>query len=154
MYMEKRKPTTGSLVWHLAMRWRGEVDRTIAHLGLTHAQYSVLASLHGMSKEGHVPTQRELADVTRLQVVYMSKLLRSLEEDGYVSRTPDPVDSRALRLSLTEKGRTTIVQARALVRALDDRLTTPIGGPAGKQAHDLAATLKLLIDDYDAKGNR
>lgn len=45
--------TTGSLVWHLGLRWRAGVDRAIAHLGgLTHAQYSVLASLHGLVSAG------------------------------------------------------------------------------------------------------
>lgn len=152
--MKKQHPTTGSLVWHLALRWRSEVDRTIAHLGLTHAQYSTLASLHAMSEKGQVPTQRELADATRLQVIYISKLIRSLEKAGYVERVPDALDSRALRLSLTQKGRTTIVAARTLVRALDDQLTAPIGGRDGERTSALATTLQLLIDHHDMSGDR
>lgn len=152
--MEKRRITTGSLVWHLALRWRGEVDRTIAHLGLTHAQYSALATLHGMSENGQIPTQRELADATRLQVIYISKLVRSLETDGFVSRTPDAVDSRALRLTLTEVGRNTIIEARGLVGELDKRLTSAIGGPESKRAAELSDVLQHLIDDFDNNGER
>jgi DNA-binding MarR family transcriptional regulator len=130
------------------------VDRTIAHLGLTHAHYSALATLHGMSEDGQIPTQRELADATRLQVIYISKLVRSLETDGFVTRTPDLVDSRALRLTLTEVGRNTIVEARGLVGELDKRLTTAVGGPGSKRVAELSAVLQLLIDDFDQHGGR
>ena len=56
------EPTPGYLVWRLSMKWRVAVDRAVAPLGLTHAQYVLLASLYGMEREGRRPTQRELAD--------------------------------------------------------------------------------------------
>ncbi|GHI03432.1 hypothetical protein Scel_17530 [Streptomyces cellostaticus] len=40
--------TPGFLVWRLSMKWRVAVDRAVAPLGLTHAQYSLVASLYGM----------------------------------------------------------------------------------------------------------
>lgn len=43
-------PTPGFLVWRLANKWRVAVDRAMAPLGLTHAQYSLVASLHGMQR--------------------------------------------------------------------------------------------------------
>lgn len=49
--------------------------------------------------------QLELVKLTRLKAPTVSVLLRRLEEEGYVTRTPDPVDRRAVRVSLTEKGR-------------------------------------------------
>lgn len=138
--------TTGSLVWHLAMKWRAEVDRAINHLGLTHAEYSALASLHSLVSNGSAPTQRELADYTGLQAIYISKLVRSLEADAYILRTGDPVDTRAYRLALTDTGHATITAARDIVRELDRRLTEPLGGPEGKETRNLAAMLSLLLD--------
>ncbi len=45
--------TTGSLVWHLGLRWRaGGLTERSRTWGLTHAQYSVLASLHGLVSAG------------------------------------------------------------------------------------------------------
>jgi DNA-binding MarR family transcriptional regulator len=131
------------------MRWRAEVDRAVATFKLTHAQYSALASLHAMTEHGEPPTQRELADYTTLQPIYVSKLVRTLEADGYLTRQVDSRDSRAVRLTLTESGRETIVAAREVVRALDGKLTVPIGGPDGARTRELVATLRLLIDHHD-----
>ena len=49
--------TPGFLVWRLSMKWRVAVDRAVAPLGLTHAQYSLVASLHGMQRAGLRPSQ-------------------------------------------------------------------------------------------------
>jgi hypothetical protein len=45
-------PTTGYLLWRLTTKLRAAVDRALAPLGLTHAQYSLLASLYGYSLSG------------------------------------------------------------------------------------------------------
>ena len=55
-------PTPGYLVWRLSTRWRVAVDRALAPLGLTHAQYSVLASLLELRSGGVRPSQRALAE--------------------------------------------------------------------------------------------
>jgi MarR family transcriptional regulator, organic hydroperoxide resistance regulator len=70
------EPTPGHLVWRLSMKWRAAVDRALAPLGLTHAQYVLLASLYGMERDGQRPTRRER----------------------------DPADTRAVRLALTGRG--------------------------------------------------
>ena len=57
-------PTTGYLLWRLTTKLRTAVDRLLAPLGLTHAQYTLLASLYGFSHTGAQPSQRELADWT------------------------------------------------------------------------------------------
>ena len=38
-------PTPGFLMWRLTMKWQAAVDRAVSAFGLTHAQYSLLASL-------------------------------------------------------------------------------------------------------------
>ncbi|MBQ9098682.1 MAG: winged helix DNA-binding protein [Clostridia bacterium] len=50
-------------------------------------------------------TQLELVRLTRLKAPTVSVLLRRMEAEGYVTRTPDEEDRRAVRVSLTEKGR-------------------------------------------------
>ncbi|CAM5250393.1 hypothetical protein SGRIM128S_08933 [Streptomyces griseomycini] len=83
--------TPGFLVWRLSMKWRVAVDRAVAPLGLTHAQYSVVATLHGMRRSGERPSQRRLADHTGLEPLYVSKLARALEAAGLLERTRTPV---------------------------------------------------------------
>jgi DNA-binding MarR family transcriptional regulator len=145
-------PTIGSLVWHLAMRWRNEVDRAVAPFALTHAQYSVLSSLAVLSDGGNEPTQRMLADFTRLQAIYISRIVQALEAAGHIVRRPDKDDSRAFRLTLTPAGEATITEARKIVRALDERLTRVIGGSSGARANQLRKLLGNLIDHVDQPG--
>jgi len=138
--------TPGHLVWRLSMKWRVAVDRALAPRGLTHAQYVMLASLYGLERDGRVPSQRELADHTGLEALYVSKLARSLDADGLMQRTRDAVDTRTMRLELTAKGRETIEPAIAEVAALLDKLLAPLGGRRGARTKSFVRDLTELLD--------
>jgi DNA-binding MarR family transcriptional regulator len=139
-------PTPGALVWRLAMKWRAAVDRAVAPLGLTHAQYSLLGSLSRMVRDGRRPSQRELADYAGLETIYVSKLARTLEQSGFIVRAGNPTDTRAVQLDLTPVGRKKIEQALAVVRDLMEELTEPIGGTTSDQARAFTETLHTLLD--------
>lgn len=145
MYIIYMGPTTGYLIWRTAMKWRTAVDRALAPLGLTHAQFSVLGSLSGLSRQGRQPSQRELADVTGLEPIYVSKLVRALEKAGIVRRPVDPRDPRAVRLHLTEHGHQVAAEAIERVHATHRKLTEPIGGPDGERDRWLRKTLHALL---------
>ncbi|WP_328998178.1 winged helix DNA-binding protein [Kribbella sp. NBC_00709] len=138
--------TPGHLVWRLSMKWRVAVDRALAPRGLTHAQYVMLASLYGLERDGRVPSQRELADHTGLEALYVSKLARSLDADGLIQRTRDAVDTRTMRLELTAKGRETVQPAIAEVAALLDKLLAPLGGRRGARTKGFVRDLTELLD--------
>ena len=139
-------PTPGYLVWRLANKWRTAVDQALAPLDLTHAQYVVLASLSGMERSGRQPSQRELADHTGLEALYVSKLARSLEAAGLVGRTRDAEDTRIVRLALTGEGRAAVRPAVDAVQVLLDQLLTPLGGLDDPRTDDLRRTLTALLD--------
>jgi DNA-binding MarR family transcriptional regulator len=144
--MSTIEPTPGYLVWRLSMKWRTAVDRALAPLGLTHAQYVLLASLYGMERAGRRPTQRELAEHTGLEPLYTSKLARALDADGLIRRDPDPADTRAVRLALTDRGREVAAPAIGEVSNLLDRLMAPLGGRGDPRAQALARDLATLLD--------
>jgi DNA-binding MarR family transcriptional regulator len=139
-------PTTGYLLWRVATKWRAAVDRAVSHLGLTHAQYSLLASLYGVSRAGRTPSQRELADITGLEPIFVSKLARALESGGLVARDAHPGDTRAVQLRLTDRGTAVVREAVAVVAALQDELTASIGGTAGRRNRELAEMLADLLN--------
>jgi DNA-binding MarR family transcriptional regulator len=139
-------PTIGYQVWRLSMRWRAQVDRAVAPYGLTHATYSALASLYDQNHRGSKPSQRELAELTGLETVYISKLVGTLERDGFVTRSPHPDDTRAVQLELTRAGRRAIEPAIDAVRELHESLLAPLGGPRSAASRELKATLQLLLD--------
>ncbi|MEU5642436.1 MarR family winged helix-turn-helix transcriptional regulator [Streptomyces milbemycinicus] len=138
--------TAGFLVWRLSMKWRVAVDRAVAPLGLTHAQYSLMASLYGMSRSGLRPSQRRLADHTGLEPLYVSKLARALEAAGLVARTRDPSDPRAMQLSLTEQGRDVTRRAITVVQGLLDQLLEPLGGQDSARTRQFNRELATLLD--------
>lgn len=141
--------SVGHLVWHLSNRWRVQVDRALAPFDLTHPQYALLASLYALSRRGARPSQRELADFSGLEPMYVSKLARGLERSGLLRRAEHPEDPRAFQLELTSRGADLIVDAAAVVRQLYDRLLLPIGGRSGKRAAALTRMLERLLEHAD-----
>src|SRR3954449_2616210 len=138
--------TPGHLVWRLSMKWRVAVDRALAPRGVTHAQYVMLASLYGLERAGRTPSQRELADHTGLEALYVSKLARSLDADGLIQRPRDTVDTRTMRLELTAAGRETIQPAIEDVAVLLDKLLAPLGGRRGARVKSFVRDLTDLLD--------
>jgi MarR family transcriptional regulator, organic hydroperoxide resistance regulator len=141
----------GFLVWRLATEWRTALDRALEPMGLTQAQYSVLAPLHGMCRRGARPSQRQLADLTGLDAVYVSKLIRSLERAGFVERATSAADSRAVELSVTSNGLAVMREASQAVSGIRQRLTEPLGGTAGARTAELAKMLRELLSAPELK---
>jgi DNA-binding MarR family transcriptional regulator len=139
-------PTPGFLVWRLSMKWRVAIDRALAPLRLTHAQYSLLGSLLDLEQSGVRPSQRQLADHTGLEPLYVSKLARALEDAGLMERSRDSADTRAIRLSLTAAGRGATGQAITVVQQLIDQLLAPLGGLDGRRTREFARELTALLD--------
>ncbi len=137
--------TPGYLVWRLSTKWRVAVDRAVAPLGLTHAQYALVASLYGMRRAGERPSQRRLADHTGLEPLYVSKLARALET-AWLERTRDPRDPRAVQLALTEQGTEVAGRAVKVVQGLLQQLLEPLGGLASERTREFTRDLALLID--------
>jgi len=139
--------TTGYLIWRLSTKWRTSVDRVVGPLGLTHAQFSLLGALNGLTRGGRNPSQRELADHTGMEPIYVSKLARALEKAGLVDRPADPRDPRAVRLTLTDGGREVIDQAITLVNTLQAEQLDPIGGTDSERHREFRETLLALLGD-------
>ena len=144
--------TTGSLVWRLSTRWRAAVDRSVAPFGLTHAQYVLLATLYSLSLRGTRPSQRQLADATGLEPVYVSRLARALEDGGLIHRAGAAADPRAVEITLTRHGQSVVIPAIAAVRQLHDELLEPIGGPRGAAHRRFRSLLRALLREASQGG--
>lgn len=145
MSVAQEIPTPGFLVWRLSMKWCAAVDRVLAPVGLTHAQYSVLSSLHEMQNAGMHPSQRQLADQAGLEPIYISKLARALERTGLISRSDNPSDTRAVQLTLTDRGSEVAREADELVGRLQEQLTAPLGGTRSERSAALVRDLETLL---------
>lgn len=79
------------------MRWNFE--RRAQTIGLTRAQWSVLAYL----KRSNGLRQNELAELLEIRPITLVRLLDRLEKNMWIERRDDPNDRRAKQVFLTEK---------------------------------------------------
>src|SRR5829696_10533848 len=91
----------GYLLRQASVALRTALDRALADQGLTSPQFAVLtmiAAYPGVSGA-------DLARLTLLTPQTINVIVRNLERDGAIAKTPDPVHGRIIRIELTEKGR-------------------------------------------------
>ncbi len=93
---------------------RLEYDRRAAPLGVTRAQWKVLAWL------GRQPGLRQvdLAEHLEVEPITLCRIVDRLEESGLVERRRDPDDRRAWQLFLTAKGEPLVGELRKLAANL------------------------------------
>jgi MarR family transcriptional regulator for hemolysin len=89
---------------------RTYADQKAARLGMTRAQWAVLARLDRF--EGL--KQTELADSLDLQPITLTRLLDRLCDNGLIERRSDPSDRRVKRLHLTPQARPLLEQLAEL----------------------------------------
>lgn len=82
------------------------------------------------------------AELTGMSRAALSNLLRSLVEDGVVSRERDPEDGRSIRLALTPAGEAEITEA---FRAHHDREVDWAGGLTESEQTQLVGLLDKLV---------
>ncbi|MAM70294.1 MAG: MarR family transcriptional regulator [Gammaproteobacteria bacterium] len=107
MQTMKNKPseTFGFILNDIARLLRWEFDRQAQHLGLTRAQWSVLAHLRHY--EG--VQQKELANFMDIKPITLTRHLDNLERREWVERRDDPDDRRAKRIFLSTKAKPMII---------------------------------------------
>jgi MarR family transcriptional regulator, transcriptional regulator for hemolysin len=89
------------LISDVARLMRTYADQRVRSLGMTRAQWAVLARLE--HHEGL--KQSELAEMLDLQPITLTRLVDRLAANGLIERRPDPNDRRAKRLYLTPLAR-------------------------------------------------
>lgn len=94
----------GFLLHDVSRLMRASFDQRAQKLGLTRAQWRVLA--HLAPRQGI--NQSALADILELDAVTMSRHVDRLERDGWLERRADAGDRRAWRLYLTDASRPTL----------------------------------------------
>ena len=94
------------------------LERSLAGLGVTPPQFVVLTMLRaypGLSGA-------DLARVALLTPQTVGVIIRNLERDGAIRKTPHPVHGRVLQWTLTRRGAMLLGQCRRHANALERRL--------------------------------
>jgi len=99
------------------------LERALADLGVTPPQFAVLTMLKaypGLSGA-------DLARVALLTPQTVGVIIRNLERDGAIRKTPHPVHGRVLQWTLTRRGGTLLGTCRRRAMALERRLLAGLG---------------------------
>lgn len=116
MTPESPSESPGFLLWRLTLAWQRSMAAVLREHDLTHVQFVLLANVWWL---GDQPTQRRLAEHAGTDPMMTSQVLRTLEGKGLVTRVVDAADSRARRVTLTERGRAAVDRAMPEVDAAD-----------------------------------
>ncbi len=110
-------------------------DEALRPYGLTSGQFSLLTSLNRPIP----PSIKDVADLLAMDRTTLTAALKPLVRNGWVKITPDKIDKRSKRLSLTAKGAAVLADAVPMWKKTHAALDKLVDGNALRQ--DLAALL-------------
>lgn len=103
----------GYLLGQVTMLWQRKQKKVLDPLELTQTQFVLLAALGWLSKKSDAVTQVDIANQSNADRMMVSKVLRTLEEKGFVTRQGHETDTRAKVIRLTAAGE--VVLQKALI---------------------------------------
>lgn len=101
----------GYLLGQLTMLWQRKQKKVLDPLDLTQTQFVLLAALGWLSKKNNAVTQVDIANQSNADRMMVSKVLRTLQEKGFVTRQEHETDTRAKTIRLTTNGEVVLQKA-------------------------------------------
>jgi DNA-binding MarR family transcriptional regulator len=127
---EELRENPGYQLWLVTNAWQRSLRKVLQPLGLTHAQFAVLASVARLQGGTSCVTQSDVCRVGSLDPNMASEVVRSLQSKGLVVRGEHPTDRRAHRLLLTEAGEQMYHEGRKAVIPVKEAFFAPLGDDA------------------------
>jgi MarR family transcriptional regulator, transcriptional regulator for hemolysin len=115
--MDNQMPAKGLglLIHDVSRLLRRRIDQQAHEIGLTSAQWRVLASVARTEMRHEEPlNQASLADQMDMEPITLSRLIDRMEQAKLIERRAHPSDRRAHRLYLTEAARPLVAKFRAV----------------------------------------
>jgi DNA-binding MarR family transcriptional regulator len=137
--------TFGFILHDIARLMRKRFEKRARGLGLTRAQWQVLA--HLARNEGI--NQAGLADIIEVEPITLGRLIDRMEEAGWVERRADPADRRARLLYLTAQAQPVFAKMRALGEAVRGEA---LAGLSDVEREQLMATLLTIRSNLSDRG--
>lgn len=109
----------GYLLGQVTMLWQRKQKKVLDPLDLTQTQFVLLAALGWLSKTNKSVTQVDIANQSNADRMMVSKVLRTLEEKGFITRQEHKTDTRAKIIRLTTSGEAILQKALVEVENAD-----------------------------------
>ncbi|HOI40752.1 MAG TPA: MarR family transcriptional regulator [Methanobacterium sp.] len=145
-WLEEPEEMTGILFWKITYLWQRKINKSLRKVDLTHSHFALLLGVAWLEKEGKPITQTKLANFTQTNVMVTSKIIRTLEDKGFIDRIKEGKDPRAKYVHLTDKGLKTLEKASKISETINKEFF----GVLGKEKQEFAENLwKILYANSD-----
>jgi len=131
----------GFLLWKISNAWQRRQRDALQPHGLTHSQFVMLATATWFGASETL-TQARLAQLTGIDPMTTSQVLRALEAAALVERGDHPTDPRAKSIVVTRAGRALARKAVVVVEENDAAFFAPLVGDTAR----LVAMFQALVD--------
>ena len=140
----------GFLLTDSARLLRKLIDRRLQPLGLSRAQWSVLAIL--ANHEG--VSQSQISQELEIEKSTAGRLIDQVEKSGWIERRPIPGDRRLWSIHLTDQARQLLVEIERVVLHAREEMLRGLSAEQQDTLTDLLRTLKTnLSDALEFNGN-
>jgi len=110
----------------------------LAQFGVNVAVWRILAVLWEHGELSH----RELSGLTSIEVSTLSRISKSVQQEGLIRRTRTQEDQRTVRVTLTERGRTL---TQAIIPSALDMEAEIVGKLSAQDIKDLTRILHVIV---------
>jgi len=117
----------GYLLGQLTMLWQRKQKKILDPLDLTQTQFVLLAAVGWLSRSSKQVTQVDIANQSNADRMMVSKVLRTLQDKGYLTRKEHETDTRAKTIRLTTKGESLLQKAIVAIEEADTLFFSALG---------------------------
>ena len=143
-------PALMTLIAQIHLTWKRHLERALVGEEITLKQFHLLVQL----EECAYLHPAQVAEQLFCDRPTASVILRNMEKRGWISRTPDPLNRRQVRIRLLAAGRRKLSHVRKLP-ALQARFDfDPCGGMSKKDGLALEAQLEELKSRLESEAQR
>ena len=132
----------GFLLWRVSNAWQRRQRAALQPLGLTHSQFVILACATWFGDKEAL-TQARIGELTGVDPMTTSQIVRSLESMKYLTRRQHADDPRAKLIAVTSAGRVLAQKAVVVVEEADAAFFRPVTTDADR----LVKLLQALAGD-------
>lgn len=152
MSSEKTHTLEGRSYRTSILYWIGVLDKTVneefvAEMGGFKNVVSRWRTLSILAENDGI-TISNLSNNALIERTALSRLLVSMEDEGLLTRVPEPDDRRVIRVYITAKGRDMFDRMLVVRRAVFERATN---GTSQEERKQLMKTIRLLIDNLNTR---
>lgn len=116
----------GYLLWQVSTRWQAAMNAGLGEMGMTQTQFVIMAALHWLELNSDSVTQNDIASHAHIDKTITSKILKALQNQGFIMRQEHAIDTRAKEVALTKSGFKLLEKANKIVENVDNQYFTKV----------------------------